>query len=652
MCGISGFYNPTGFNPEEDKVAISAMCAQLDHRGPDGAGHWLDSDAGIALGHRRLSIVDLSSSGQQPMVSASGRYVLAFNGEIYNHLELRKELELGGHAGWRGRSDTESLLIAIEVWGLERALKACVGMFALALWDREERAVSLARDRMGEKPLYYGWQSGVFLFASELKALRVHPAFESKISEDVLPLYLRHGYVPAPWCIWQNIRKLLPGSYLTFSARPGVSVEVEPRPYWSFWEAALNGQTSPFVGSDHDAIDALEEVICTAVSGQMMADVPLGAFLSGGIDSSTVVALMQAQSSERVKTFTIGFSESDYNEAVHAKAIASHLGTDHTELYVTAEQAQGVIPNLPTIYDEPFGDSSAIPTFLVSRLARQSVTVSLSGDGGDELFGGYGRYFNAKAESIWRFGNSAPLLAKNLMVGALRSKIPAYADSTLNAVTGALGRDKGKSVAARCAMVADLMRCRTHQEYYRAITSQWMPSPTLLPEAPLPYGLPDVKQAQLKHLVEQMMAQDSVTYLPDDILVKVDRAAMAVSLESRVPLLDHRVVEMAWRLPYNKKVRNGDSKWLLKEVLYRYVPRELMDRPKMGFGVPIDHWFRGPLRDWGEELLSARRLEEDGFLDPRAVRERWDQHQKGHGNWRDSLWGVLMWQAWLAENRA
>ena len=650
MCGISGFYHPTGFNSDEGKVSILAMCEQLDHRGPDGAGHWLDADAGIALGHRRLSIIDLSPSGQQPMVSVSGRYVIVFNGEIYNHLQLRKELELEGHAAWRGRSDTESLLVAIEVWGLKRTLKACVGMFALALWDRKARTVSLARDRMGEKPLYYGWQSGAFLFASELKALRVHPAFESKISEDVLPLYLRHGYIPSPWCIWKNIRKLLPGTYVTFSARPGLSEEVEPRPYWSFLETALKGQASPFVGSDQDAIDALEEVICTAVSGQMMSDVPLGAFLSGGIDSSTVVSLMQAQSSERVKTFTIGFSESDYNEAVHAKAIASHLGTDHAELYVTAEQAQGVIPNLPTIYDEPFGDSSAIPTYLVSCLARQSVTVSLSGDGGDELFGGYGRYFNAKAESIWRFGNSAPLPAKNLMVGALRSKIPAYTDSILNTLTGALGRAAGKSVAARSAMVANLMRCRTHQEYYRSITSQWTPAPTLLPAAPLNYGLSDAKQAELKNPVEQMMAQDSVTYLPDDILVKVDRAAMAVSLESRVPLLDHRVVEMAWRLPYNMKVRNGDSKWLLKEVLYRHVPRGLMDRPKMGFGVPIDHWLRGPLRSWGEDLLSTRQLAEDGFLDTKAVRERWDQHQKGHGNWRDSLWGVLMWQAWLAEN--
>lgn len=647
MCGISGFYDPTGFGPDEGKIAVLAMRDKLDHRGPDDAGYWLDPEAGIAFGHRRLSIVDLSSSGQQPMVSMSGRYVLLFNGEIYNHLELRRELETDRHIAWRSQSDTESLLAAAEVWGLERALKACVGMFAVALWDRENRTLSLARDRMGEKPLYYGWQGGNLLFGSELKALRAHYAFESEVNEDALPLYLRHGYIPAPWCVWKNIQKLLPGTWITFPAHG--DLDVQPRPYWSFYEAALQGQAAPFNRSDKEAIDALETALSAAVSGQMMADVPLGAFLSGGIDSSTVVALMQAQSSQRVKTFTIGFAESGYNEAIHAKAVASHLGTDHAELYVTAEQARGVIPNLSSIYDEPFGDSSAIPTYLVSQLARQKVTVSLSGDGGDELFGGYGRYFNSTAERIWKFGNSAPTIARNLVAGALRSKLPLYADAMLHKLTEVAGRPTVSSLAARCTLTAHLLQCRTHQEYYRTITSQWNPTPTQ-PSVPLAYGLSDWQQAQIMNSVERMMAQDSVTYLPDDILMKVDRAAMAVSLESRVPLLDHRVVELAWRTPYHQKVRNGQSKWLLRQVLYRHVPRHLMDRPKMGFGVPIDHWLRGPLRDWGEDLLSTRRLEEGGFLDCKAVRRRWHEHQTGRRNWRDSVWGVLMWQAWLTEN--
>jgi len=384
-----------------------------------------------------------------------------------------------------------------------------------------------------------------------------------------------------------------------------------------------------------------------AVAGQMIADVPVGAFLSGGIDSSTVVALMQAQSTKRVKTFTIGFSEEGYNEAFHARAIAEHLGTDHTELYISSDQARDVIPQLPKIYDEPFGDSSAIPTFLVSQLARQHVTVSLSGDGGDELFGGYGRYFNTKAEGLWKSCQSFPRFARSLVSRALHSKFPVYANATIHRMLEIVEKPIGKSLTARCRLIADLMQCTNHSEYYRVITSQWNPTPVIKQAAALEYGLSDQQQAELKQFVEQMMAQDSVTYLPDDILVKVDRAAMAVSLESRIPLLDHRVVELAWRMPYHHKVRDKQGKWVLRQLLHRHVPKELIDRPKMGFGVPVDQWLQGPLRDWGEEMLDRKRLREAGFLDVKKIRDRWNEHLQGRQNWRDSLWLVLMWQAWL-----
>lgn len=646
MCGLTGFLAPAGFPFDEAKATLANMRDRVLNRGPDDAGSWLDAEAGIALGHRRLSIVDLSPAGHQPMVSGFGRYVLAFNGEIYNHLEIREQLDAEGQVAWRGHSDTESLLAAIERWGLERTLKASVGMFALALWDRKDRVLSLARDRMGEKPLYYGWQKGVLLFGSELKALRAHPMFESEIDRDVLPLYLRHGYIPAPWSVWRGIRKLTPGTWIAVRASDRNSESV-PQSYWSFYEAALQGQADLFAGSDQEAIDALEATLKQAVAGQMAADVPLGAFLSGGIDSSTVVALMQAQSSQRVKTFTIGFAEAGYNEAVHAKAVAAHLGTDHTEIYVTADKTREVIPRLSQMYDEPFGDSSAIPTLLVSQLARQHVTVSLSGDGGDELFGGYGRYFNAKGEAIWKSGRSIPGFARSMAASALRSKAPVYADAALHQLTQFIGRPIGKSVVARCKLMAALMQSATHAEYYRVMTSHWNPVPVVKSAVALDYGLATQQINAFQNPVEQMMAQDSVTYLPDDILVKVDRAAMAVSLESRVPLLDHRVVELAWRIPHHLKVRDGQGKWLLRQVLYRHVPQELIDRPKMGFGVPMDQWLRGPLRGWGEDLLSKQRLKEEGFLDAKAIRDRWNEHQQGRHNWRDSLWLVLMWQAWL-----
>lgn len=645
MCGFSGFFQPGGFSSSEVESVLVSMRDHLKHRGPDDAGVWLDCDAGIGLAHRRLAILDLSPAGHQPFVSASGRYILVFNGEIYNHLDIRRNLCLAGEVAWRGQSDTETLIVAIERWGLEAALKQSVGMFALALWDRKERSLFLTRDRLGEKPLYYGWQGKTLLFGSELKALYAHPAFQGEIDRDTLPLYLRHGYVPAPWSVYRGIRKLMPGTWVRFSDVHQGQLP-EPTPYWSLIDAISRGQAEPFQGSDTEAIDALEQQLGKAIAAQLLSDVPLGAFLSGGIDSSTVVAIMQAQSSRPVKTFTIGFDETGYNEAEYAKVVARHLGTDHTELYVSSAQTLDVIPHLPTVYDEPFGDSSAIPTHLVSRLAREHVTVSLSGDGGDELFGGYSRYFNHKTESLWRVGQRIPRFLRPAITTALRSPVSQLVDTILHPLTHALERPLEKSVAARCSLIANLFESTTHSDYYRTITSYWNLDTVPSSDKNLAYGYHDHHLSMITEPVQQMMAHDSVTYLPDDILVKVDRAAMAVSLETRAPLLDHRVVELAWRIPYTMKVRDGQGKWLLRQTLYRYVPPELIDRPKMGFGVPVDHWLRGTLREWAESLLSESQLIQGGFFDPVPIRRRWKEHIEQRDNWKDSLWLVLMWQAW------
>tara|TARA_R110000824_G_scaffold288508_3_gene476793 strand:- start:128087 stop:130048 length:1962 start_codon:yes stop_codon:yes gene_type:complete len=645
MCGIAGFLTPKNFIEVDGAADASRMRDSLSHRGPDDSGLWLDVNAGIVLAHRRLSILDLSDAGHQPMHSPSGRYVIVFNGEIYNHQDLRRKLEERGCRDWRGHSDTETLLAAIEWMGLEKALQASIGMFALALWDRQERVLSLARDRMGEKPLFYGWQGGTLLFGSELKALQAHPDFRSKIESDVLPLYLRHGYIPAPWCVWNGIRKLLPGCIVQLNGGK-VGAMPEPKPYWKLAEAIAKGQVNTFQGTDKEAIDLLEAQLSTAVFGQMIADVPLGAFLSGGIDSTTVVALMQAQSSRPIKTFTIGFEDEGYNEANHAKVVAAVLGTDHTELYITSGQALDIIPQLPVMYDEPFGDSSAIPTHLVAQLARRHVAVSLSGDGGDELFGGYGRYFNHKAERIWKQTHALAAPLRGLAAGMLHSPATILADRALQTLATSIGRPLGQSLSAKAALVGDLFECDDHKAFYRAMTSQWSRPPISQNSSELPYGVSDAVLDSINEPVQKMMATDCLTYLPDDILAKVDRAAMAVSLETRVPLLDHRIVELAWSMPYTLKVRDGQGKWLLRQLLYRYVPRQMIERPKMGFGVPVDEWVRGPLRDWAEYLLDEDRLQSMGLFDSAMIRRRWREHMTGRANWRDSIWAVLMWQSW------
>jgi asparagine synthase (glutamine-hydrolysing) len=623
------------------------MSNTLIHRGPDDEGYWQDAEVGIALGHRRLAIVDLSPFGHQPMVSADGRYIIVFNGEVYNFLELRRQLESLGHK-FRGHSDTEVMLASVTQWGLHEAIQRFNGMFAFALWDQKEQLLHLGRDRLGEKPLYYGFLGQTFLFASELKALRVHPSFQTEINRDALALYFRYNYVPAPYSIYQGIYKLPPGTLLTCN---GVETHPTPVPYWSVKEAAEFGIAEPFTGSELEAVAHLEAVLKDAVGLRMVADVPLGAFLSGGIDSSTVVALMQAQSSQPVKTFSIGFYEHAYNEAQYAKQVAQHLGTNHTELYVRPQEALAVIPKLPMLYDEPFSDPSQIPTFLVSQLARQHVTVALSGDGGDELFAGYNRYFLCR--SIWQKIGWIPEILRHSTAGALTSISPQTWDRGLAHFSALLPMKlRQLALGDKLHKLADIIAVPDSNAMYTRLISHREEKETLvIGGSELPTAFSDRQSwTSLPDFIQRMMYLDTVTYLPDDILVKVDRASMGVSLEGRIPLLDHRVVEFAWRVPLSMKTRDSQGKWLLRQVLYKYVPQKLIDRPKKGFSVPIATWLRGPLRDWAEALLDETRLHKQGFLNPQHIRQKWAEHQQGDRNWQYYLWEVLMFQSWLDAN--
>jgi asparagine synthase (glutamine-hydrolysing) len=640
MCGIAGFFAPAPLSADAGRWA-RAMGDRLQHRGPDGHDEWLDPAAGIALAHRRLAIVDLSAAGRQPMASADGRWLVTFNGEIYNHLALRRELQAEGTApDWRGHSDTETLLAAVAAWGVEAAIGRTVGMFALALWDRQERALTLVRDRLGEKPLYYGVQGGVLLFGSELKALQAHPNYRADIDPDALALLLRFGYVPAPWSIHRGIRKLPPGTMLRIT-RP-TDTDAAPVPYWSARQLAVDGAREPLALADGEAIDTLDRLLRQSIEGQRMADVPLGAFLSGGIDSTATVAVMQALSSEPVRTFTIGVPDAALDESADARAVARHLGTRHTELTVTPEEALRVIPRLPTLYCEPFADASQIPTFLVSQLARRDVTVSLSGDAGDELFGGYDRY---------RWGQRIADVPRALrrVAGAALNSLPAEAWSALLApaspwlpaeLRGGAGRPD------RLRKLAGVLTARSDDAVYQDILSFWPEGGAPVPGATEPASVFTEAPPALADFKSRMMLLDLRSYLPDDILVKVDRAAMAASLETRVPLLDHRIVEFALRLPLHQKMRGGQGKWILRQLVDRYVPRALMDRPKKGFGIPIHEWLRGPLREWAENLLSEDRLRQEGLIDPAPLRRLWAQHLAGHNDWGYRLWPVLMFEAW------
>ncbi len=649
MCGFAGF---VGAVVGDMAPVCRAMTDAMAHRGPDDSGVWLDQAAGVALGHRRLSIQDVSPLGHQPMVSASGRYVVAYNGEIYNFRQLQEELSARG-CGFNGHSDTEVLLAAVETWGIGAPLERFIGMFAFALWDRQEQTLSLARDRLGEKPLYYGWQGNSFLFASELKALHRLPAWEGNIDRDALALFMRHNYVPAPYSIHSGIRKLEPGTLLQLPLNGQCGDLPEPSPYWSAMTIAREGLRDPFPGSDADAVETLDRLLRDTIGDKMISDVPLGAFLSGGYDSSLVVAVMQALAGDPVKTFSIGFHEAGYNEAHHAAAVARHLGTDHTELYVTPDEAMAVIPELPHLFDDPFADSSQIPTLLVSRLAREHVTVSLSGDGGDELFGGYNRYAQGKA--LLNRLQRLPGPLRRLFSGSLRCLPPAAWDRIFAALEPVLpARLRVPLPGDKLHKLADVLGSGGERALYMRLVSHWEDPARVVTGAQEPLtALTDLaRQPGLNDFTDYMMFTDLVSYLPDDILVKVDRAAMGVSLETRVPLLDHRIVEFAWRLPRHMKVRDGEGKWLLRQVLYRYVPRELMERPKMGFGVPIDHWLRGPLRDWAESLLDERRLREEGYFEPAPILRKWHEHLGGQRNWAYHLWDALMFQSWLEHGRA
>lgn len=655
MCGITGFITAGNeFTSVEMERILIAMSDAIVHRGPDHGGSWSNVESGVWLGHKRLAIVDLSPSGHQPMQSPSGRYMIVFNGEIYNHLLLRQMLKTAGQSpSWRGHSDTETLLVGFDTWGIQKTVTKLIGMFAFAVWDRQNKALTLGRDRLGEKPIYYGWQgrgnAAVFLFGSELKALRTHPAFESDINRGALSLQLRHNYIPAPYSIYKGIAKLLPGNMLTVSLQ-----QREPKilPYWSGMEVARSGAVNPITGTDDQEIDKLENLLKDAVCKQMMADVPLGAFLSGGVDSSLIVALMQAQSARPVKTFTIGFNEKAYNEAVHAKAVAKHLGTDHTELYVTDDQVRSVVPLLSTLYDEPFSDSSQIPTFLVSQLARQYVKVSLSGDAADELFCGYNRY--QMTANFWYKLTKVPILLRKLAAQGIISISPKTWNIIASALSGLIPRSvQLANVGDKLHKGASVLSSQSADELYLGLISHWHDPASVVIGGHEPPTLLTSNMLDLCGLndVQRMMASDMLTYLPDDILTKVDRAAMGVSLETRVPFLDHRVVEFAWRLPQSMKLRDGQTKWALRQVLYKHVPKALIERPKMGFGVPVDSWLRGPLRDWAESLLSEERLMDEGFFNPGPIRKKWAEHLSGLRNWQHHLWDVLMFQAWREENK-
>jgi asparagine synthase (glutamine-hydrolysing) len=663
MCGVAGFIYQTSAGPSDLQQRVRRMTSAIHHRGPDDVGTWFGLEDGVALGHRRLSIIDLSPAGHQPMASAHDRFIIVFNGEIYNTRELKAELEsTGGAPAWRGHSDTEILLACIEYWGLEEALKRTVGMFALALWDKRDRTLHLTRDRFGEKPLYYGWIDGSFVFASELKAIRGFSGSKPDVCREALAQYLRFTYVPAPRSIYKGIYKLEPGCLLSVGRAAPKIAPAEPlrapgsygsatmRRWWSLSHTVKAG-AEDLITDERAAIELLEETLTEAVRLQSIADVPLGAFLSGGVDSSMIVALMQRQASKPVRTFTIGFEEREFDESSHARAVAAHLGTIHSEMYVSSADARAVIPMLPRMYDEPFADSSQIPTHLVCRAAREHVTVALSGDGGDEIFGGYNRYF--WGPRIWNHVSWLPYPVRRSL-GAAISTIPVQSwDAANDAVSRFVPRlrslsragDKAHKLAARLNVV------RQREDLYLTLVSEWQNPEKVLAGAGVqeprgllsdPLPMTGVEDERL-----QMMYRDTLTYLPDDILCKVDRAAMSVSLETRVPFLDHRVAELAWRLPVSMKIRDGVGKWAMRQILYKYVPKNLIERPKAGFGVPVGDWLRDSLRDWAEELLSERSIAAAGFFEPDIVRDAWRDHLLGRRDHTHRLWSILMFQAWL-----
>lgn len=636
MCGIAGYFQRANtISADTLNVAFEAVSQSMYERGPDGSGFWISDDLEICLLHRRLAIVDLSEAGKQPMASKCGRYIISYNGEIYNHNEIRERIESISAIKWNGHSDTETLLCAFEMFGVDETLEMAIGMFAISLWDDKEKQLYLIRDRFGEKPLYYTAKSGNIFFGSDLKAFRSSKLVDLEIDRDSIASYLRHNYIPAPYSIYKDVRKVKPGSYLRFNRTDVVEVC-----YYDKSKIFLNP------GDRSGTEEELENVLLRAIKNQMMSDVPLGAFLSGGVDSSLIVSLMQAQSSEKIKTFSIGFNDKNFNEAEHAKRVAEHLGTEHTELYVTDQDALDVVSKLAEIYDEPFSDSSQIPTFLVCKMAKEHVTVVLSGDAGDELFCGYNRYIFTKA--LWSKVERFPMWSRKLTSKLIKS-IPV---SVFNGLNIFLPKHRQvPSLGDRVHKGADVLSTRTVSELYFSLISHWKdPSSVVLGANEQSTVLNSGREYVELDDISEMMALDTVTYLPDDILVKVDRAAMANSLETRVPFLDHTVFECAWRLPFEKKLSDGIGKRVLKNILYRYVPKELIERPKTGFGVPIDSWLRGPLRELSERLLDRTLLANDGYFNPDIIVNMWNEHKSGRRNWGYHLWDIIMFQLWLEKH--
>jgi asparagine synthase (glutamine-hydrolysing) len=649
MCGICGFYSKSISKSDE---IIKKMSLSIYHRGPDDSGIWQDGNVGIVFGHQRLSIIDPTPAGKQPMHSSSGRLILTYNGEIYNHLEIRLELqEIKSNIKWHSNTDTETLVEALDFWGIEVTLKKLVGMFAFAVWDRKLRSLTLVRDRMGEKPIYFGWQGigdkTVFLFGSELKALKVHPEFRGNINNDAIALQLRHNCIPAPYSIYKDIFKLLPGHYLQLKENDLVKKLLpNSKPYWSLVEVATQGVNKLKSLSANDIEKELEQLLKISIKQQMMSDVPLGVFLSGGVDSSTVVALMQAQSNQPIKTFTIGFNEQEYNEAKYAKEVARYLGTEHTELYVSAEQAMAVIPKLAYIYDEPFSDSSQIPTFLISQLAKKKVTVALTGDGSDEVFCGYNRYILSK--NLWNKLTLIPLPLRKILASGIKS-INSQSWNKFLKILPSL--NQYTNLADKVYKVTSALESKTLFDLYYKLISNWQNPNEILLDGKEPRTFLTNYESELTKLdgQQQMMLLDSMTYLPDDILVKTDRAAMATSLETRAPFLNHKLLEYAWQIPQPLKLKKTQSKWILRQILYKYIPKKLVERPKVGFGVPIDSWLRGPLKDWAQALLDKTKLKNQGFFNPDSISIKWTEHLSGKKNWQYEIWSILMFQEWLSK---
>tara|TARA_B110000902_G_scaffold259270_1_gene330315 strand:- start:242 stop:2194 length:1953 start_codon:yes stop_codon:yes gene_type:complete len=644
MCGFVGYVDLHG-NCQYMPSILSSMSSEIYHRGPDSDGTWLDNDLGIGLAHRRLSIQDLTSSGHQPMLSQSGRFVLIYNGEVYNFRDIRKELT-ALNVKFKGLSDTEVILSAIEVWGIDSALMKFNGMFSFALWDRQNKELTIARDRMGEKPLYYGTVKGVFLFGSELKALKKHPSWTGSIDRDALSTYMRFSFVPTPYCIYKGINKLKGGHYKVINFSNGTMNEREVC-YWSHKSTAKEGVNNPFTDIKSTS-STLDSLLNNSINEQLVADVPVGSFLSGGIDSSLVVAIMQNQSNKPINSFSIGFDESGYNEAHHAKKVARYIGTNHNELYVSGEDARETIPYLPSIYDEPFADESQIPTYLVSKLAKENVTVSLSGDGGDELFGGYNRY--TKGASLYSSLSHIPKPLKKILSKGITSLNVRGWDKIYNCMLPKLSNaNEEYKIGDKLHKLAKVIDAESIEGMYKGLVSHWdFPNDVVLNGKEYPSVIDDVNLlSEFEGNVETMMFLDQILYMSDGILTKVDRAAMSVSLETRVPLLDRNIVEFSWKVPLSMKIRDGKGKWILRELLYQYVPKDLIERPKMGFSIPIAEWLRGPLSEWAEELLSEKRLMSDGFFNVEEIRTIWIEHKLGIENRQQKIWNVLMFQSWF-----